>query len=403
MLARMRPEIRSRGLRRLPGIALVACVAAAVDVGGAAIAERWHPSVEAPASPESSYRMRSPIYHHDLRPNVCATEAWGARRVPICTNSLGFRDGAPREIAMRSGSRRVLLIGDSFTEGLGVVYADTFAGLLDARFARRGVEVLNAGAVSYSPTIYERKIRHLIEERGLVVDEVVVFLDVSDIEDEALYYALDARGDVIDAPDAPQDAAMRRNLGDLPSPAPARPWWSWSLATRGLHALKNAIYGAGDWRPAIGGAAAPVLDALAHSPRASWTFDEAAYQRFGRIGLARANDALTRLRDLLARHGARLTLVVYPWPAQILAHDRDSRQEKYWRAWCAERSVAFVDLFPLFLTDGDPWEVIRVSYLPFDAHFSELGHRRVAQAVAEVLEAHSREPAALARDTLAPP
>ncbi|MFN7950350.1 MAG: GDSL-type esterase/lipase family protein [bacterium] len=378
--------------RRARGLAILVVLAAAVDLGGAALAERRHPSTLEPGSPASTYRMRSPLYHHDLRPNVCATEAWNTRRVPICTNSLGFRDRAPREIPLRARGRRVLLLGDSVTEGLGVAYADTFAGLLDARLARHGVEVLNGAAVSYSPSIYERKTRYLVEERGLALDEVVVFLDISDIEDEALYYATDEHGNVVDAPEAPPNAAMRSNWG-ASAAVPLRPWWSWSLTTRGLHALKDAVYGSGDWRPAIVGGSKPALDALATSPRASWTFDDETYERFGRAGLERCRAALGRLRELLERRGARLTLVVYPWPAQILAHDRDSRQVRYWRGWAAEHGVAFVDLFPLLLTDGDPWEVIRVHYLPFDVHLSELGHRRVAQAVSEVLEAHARDAA----------
>ncbi len=372
---------------RARALAIGLALAAFVDLGGAAIAERLHSSTPPPFSPESSYRTSSSMYHHDLRPNVRAVEAWGTRRVEMCTNSLGFRDRAPREIPRRASGRRVLLLGDSVTEGLGVAYPDTFAGLLDASLARRGVEVLNGAVVSYSPSIYERKTRYLLEERGLAIDEVVVFLDISDIEDEALYYATDAHGNIVDAPGAPANGVLRRDWGH----ETGRPWWSWSLAARGLHAIKNALYGSGDWRPSIGRGSEPLLASLRSSPRGAWTFDDAVYERFGRTGLERCSTALDRLRALLLEHGARLTLVVYPWPAQILAHDRDSRQERFWRSWAAERGVAFVDLFPLFLTEGDPWDVIRVNYLPFDVHLSELGHRRIAQDVGVVLAAHARE------------
>jgi hypothetical protein len=45
-----------------------------------------------------SFRRSHPIYHHDLRPSVRATTKWGRRRYPLITNSMGFRDGATREI-----------------------------------------------------------------------------------------------------------------------------------------------------------------------------------------------------------------------------------------------------------------------------------------------------------------
>jgi hypothetical protein len=55
-----------------------------------------------------------------------------------------------------------------------------------------------------------RKIQHLIEDVGLDFDEVV-FLDVSDIEDEASHHALDAAGRVVDqSPEATGSASRSR-------------------------------------------------------------------------------------------------------------------------------------------------------------------------------------------------
>ena len=55
-------------------------------------------------------------------------------------------------------------------------------------------EVLNAGVGSYSPIIYWRKIKYLIEDVGLRFDEVVVYIDISDAQDEASYYELSDDG-----------------------------------------------------------------------------------------------------------------------------------------------------------------------------------------------------------------
>src|SRR6185295_4608588 len=66
---------------------------------------------------------------------------------------------------------------------------DTFAGMLYRAGQERAdkVDFLNAGVVSYSPTLYYRKVKHLIES-GLQFDEVVVLPDLSDVQDEALFY-----------------------------------------------------------------------------------------------------------------------------------------------------------------------------------------------------------------------
>ena len=90
---------------------------------------------------------------------------------------------------LKSDSRRILLIGNSFAEGIGMNFEDTFAGQLYRAGQERSekIEFLNAGVVSYSPSIYYKKIKHLIES-GLQFDEVVLFSDTSDVTDEATSY-----------------------------------------------------------------------------------------------------------------------------------------------------------------------------------------------------------------------
>ena len=81
--------------------------------------------------------------------------------------------------------------------GIGLSYEDTFVGLIDSRLSKNNIEVLNAGRVSYSPIIYWRKIKFLIEDLGLDIDELVVFLDISDVRDEATGYQLSENMNVI--------------------------------------------------------------------------------------------------------------------------------------------------------------------------------------------------------------
>lgn len=105
--------------------------------------------------------------------------------VPINTNSLAFRDSEVRYVLKVAQSRRILLIGDSFTEGVGTEFENTFAGLLQRAGQSRAekVEFLNAAVSSYSPTLYYRKIKFLLDS-GVTFDEVVVFSDISDVYDE---------------------------------------------------------------------------------------------------------------------------------------------------------------------------------------------------------------------------
>jgi hypothetical protein len=177
----------------------IACgIYLALDIGVAQAIK--HTSLWGPEATERRYRRSTPPYHHGLATNVDVTGSWGGVRYPVRTNSLGFRDSDVRTIPQRAKSPRVVLIGDSFTEGSGVPYRDTYAGLLDSAFSRRGLEVLNAAVMSYSPSIYYRKLKYLLEELRLRIEYLVVAIDLSDIGDEAKLYQLDTLGNVVDRP-----------------------------------------------------------------------------------------------------------------------------------------------------------------------------------------------------------
>ena len=78
--------------------------------------------------------------------------------------------------------KRIIIIGDSFTEGIGFEYKDTFVGLLDQKNSIKNTQILNAGVASQSPIIYFKKIKHLIEVKKVEFDELIVFLDISVVE-----------------------------------------------------------------------------------------------------------------------------------------------------------------------------------------------------------------------------
>ena len=100
---------------------------------------------------------------------------------------------------------------------------------------------------------------------------------------------------------------------------------------------------------------------------------------------------MTELARLLRSRDIALTVVVYPWPDQVLAKDLNSRQVLFWRNWARDNGAAFIDLFPGFIgptlaNDDDPKEIIRRFYVPYDFHFNEAGHALIAEAFLAALE-----------------
>ena len=94
---------------------------------------------------ESHYRVKNKIFHHTLAANITnAKGQWGPiRGYKVNTNSLGFKDSQPRKIFLKKTNHRILLMGDSFTEGVGLAYNDTFAGILDNKLRSKNINVFN--------------------------------------------------------------------------------------------------------------------------------------------------------------------------------------------------------------------------------------------------------------------
>jgi hypothetical protein len=314
-------------------------------------------------SAHHSIGCESPIYHHDLIPNKSVDGViWGDRAYSVRTNSLGFRDSVVRDVPLKSGRKRIVFIGDSYTFGIGVDYDQTFVGHLADELSKKGTEVLNAGVVSYSPSIYYRKIRYLIEKRGLRFDELVVFLDISDVQDEAEVYYIDDNRNVRTNP----EAQSRHN-----AVAGRSNWWYPVFAWL----RDNSVILHVTWTHARN-----YFDPLPIDYRRSkWTVDDKLFEEFGRRGLESMRSSMDRLLDTLRRHGIAMTIVVYPWPDQIWYRDRESIVVSYWKQWAEEHRVRFVNLFPVFLHYEDSGQCINKYFIPGDTHWNEAGHRIVAK------------------------
>jgi len=136
---------------------------------------------------EMNLRAPDPVLHHALVPNVSTEIMWGYKICKYKTNDLGFRDLENRRVPKTySGDKRVLILGDSFAECLGVNYEHSFVTALESKLKNAGKEVsfLNSGVVSYSPGLQKRVLKNMMN-MGYEFDSVLLLLDISDVEDES--------------------------------------------------------------------------------------------------------------------------------------------------------------------------------------------------------------------------
>lgn len=198
MSSRAAPKRRAG--RRLASAALVLPIAAAIVLALELV-------VRAAGLVGTPYQRLDQTFGWRHIPGAHGRYVSAEARAPFHIDRLGLV-GPERTVAKPAGVRRLLAIGDSFTESLQVPYAESWPALLERRLGPSW-QVLNAGVGGYGTDNELLSLR----ENGLALQPDVVLLvvftgnDVSDNDHElsvrtALtaakpYFTLDARGRLV--------------------------------------------------------------------------------------------------------------------------------------------------------------------------------------------------------------
>jgi len=286
------------------------------------------------------YNIPNFLYHHDLSRNFEGKELWGNVRYKIITNSLGFKDNRKRLIELVTAKYRILFIGDSFTEGVGYSYDDTYVGIIDKELGRENFEILNAGVVTYSPKLYYEKIKYLVEKKGLKFDELYVYLDISDMTDDAKYENLVPYKNKLISFLIGSHCFLKRHLITY------RVYNSILYRSRILYRLFEDKQGA----------AIPDGD------------NKYVYSERN----------MNKLYDLCKANRIEMNIAVYPYPAQVREGITENEYVRFWKNFCADRNINFINYYPDFINEGKPDIVIDKYFLANDPHWNNQGQKKIA-------------------------
>jgi hypothetical protein len=321
-------------------------------------------------------RVPDPIRHHALKPDCTSTVGWGRDTYQIFTNSLGFRDQKIRAVPLADPRPRILLLGDSFTEG-ELAWPDSYAGRIAAHFPQ--YDLLNGGVAAYSASNYLNVVRMLLAA-GYDIDDVIIFIDMADVHFEAAFYRdVDSSGAV---------TGPRREYR-------ITPWYTKLRLYIASHLLVTDDVLAFIERQLVGLGYYNAVNAT-DEEWAAWTYrkvDEtdpfpAGYAPLGvEGGLAKEMVKMNLLWQELGKRGIPISVVVYPYPGQIIHDSADSRQVRIWRQWCEGKCRRFISLFPAFLAVKDQCPRLQPGcwypklFIFGDRHFSSAGNDLVAETV----------------------
>ena len=323
-------------------------------------------------------RVRHDFFHHTLAPNIDYKKTgWGPKIYRLCTDEWGLKYKCNTK---SKNTYKLAIIGDSFVEGIGIPYEETFAGIINLKTIP---EIANLGVSSYSPKIYYSKLKYFIE-KGFKFNHVIIFVDVSDLIDDMNSYVLLRDGKV-------RDKKWNKKIE-----------WYINAKFPVLDQLifkftKNNRYRATDTiltplKIFISNENLKIEDIKKiydkkMNLRAMWTYTNENKIKGYDYGIDQGIEEQIRTMDMiydyLTDRKIKLSVAVYPWPQTILYDVPYNKHVKIWEEFCKRRCVNFINHYPLFMnindSDEKKIEIIKKYYQVGDIHFNAEGNKLIAE------------------------
>lgn len=281
-------------------------------------------------------------------------------------NSFGFRDGN-RTLEKPANTFRILMLGDSFTEGWGVAQDKTFSALLENKLnslSRGRFEVINMGVAGYSPLLEYLQLKNIGLE--FKPDLVILNFDYTDFADDIAYEEL-ATFDENHNP-----VSVRPGLSDkLKSFA----YWAQEFNEDNIIVVGNGI----------------VRDLLVFSEKHSVLFRKLVVAKFlegdinsklkepGSDSFVLPERNFQLISNMLRPKNTPFFVVLYPHKDHLLSKDNTAFFFKF-QQFGDQNGIKMLNLFPLFRTKN-PNDL----YFRFDFHGTEKFDELMAKGIYDYL------------------
>ncbi len=324
-----------------------------------------------------SHKIKSYYYHHDLRPNAHWVENWGYQNAKIFTNNLGFKDKKIRKVNFKKNN--VLFIGDSFTEGVGVEYQNTFVGVIEKKVNLISDEhqVLNAGVVSYSPIVILSKLNYLINIKNYPISKVFLVLCNGDIHDDLYRYKDIDENYVVSHDDFFNIKILVKINNFLKSHTITYQFIKrvtpLSSLYKNLKTKKTPNYENYDLPK--------VLSILNNKPDQQHIIDKKEFNKWGKLGLERSKKYIEKIKYILQEKDIDLTLIFLEEPIFMLNSIDPSFYKNYWSKFADKNNIEFIFIEDFHKDEIDKFKIYRKYFFIGDNHFNNEGNYVVANEI----------------------
>ena len=292
---------------------------------------------------------------------------WGDKRYKFCTDNNGFRiDCEKKEKNLKNFD--IGFIGDSFTEGTGVNYENSFVGLIENKLPNK--KIANLAVSSYSPSIYLTKIKKLLNN-GYTFKEIIIFIDLSDLTDDTLCYKVIDNQKVLRRKTFPE---CFNNFNKNESKFTI----FFEKNFKFTNILLNVINKKNHFNK-------QKIQNQLNNSRAEWTYN---YNKknfnnfeFREVSSLSINH-MKNLHLLLKANSTDLSVAVYPWPGTLRFDKLDNLQVKIWKDFCKNRCLKFYNFMPNFFSEinsKDFYASYKEIFIEGDIHFNKKGNKIISE------------------------
>ncbi len=318
-------------------------------------------------------------YHHTIKKNLNVKTFYNKYEYKVCSNEYAMRISCEKTNKINKNNNKqydVMFIGDSFTFGVGLDYNKTFVGIVANQL--KNLKIGNMAISSYSPTLFYLKTKKFLED-GFKIKQLIVFIDISDIEDESKRFKIHqallnnkiknlneiTKKRIIEK-EVNQKQKSKKNIKSILKN-------SFPLSYRLLFEIRYFYLPQPKYRYHY------------KYNRSVWSYDQKFANYDVQLGIKSSINSMSKLYELLKQNNIKLSIAVYPWVNNLLHDKKNSSAVKIWKNFCKNKCYRFYNYFDEYfenqnkLSKKDALKLIKKYYLTGDTHFNFEGNKFIAK------------------------
>ncbi|WP_440697528.1 hypothetical protein [Candidatus Pelagibacter sp. HIMB1709] len=323
-----------------------------------------------------NYSLKSKKFHHEIAPNIDVYEFWGEKKYKVVTNQYGMRINTNN--TYDDNKKNIGFMGDSFVYGSGIKFEDHFINHIKNQ--NSNFNYLNLGYVSYSPSIYYKKIIHFVKNENLKFDKIFLFIDTSDIQDEGLFYREDKYGNIVRKWNTDEEVKFKNFKYFFKNYLKQNSFVFKFYEIFGLNSVNERSQLCLDKKNSIKN-----FKKFLDYERFGYAFnDEINLSDWAINGQIKTLNYLTKIKNFLDMNKIELLIVYYPSAIDVLEGNYNKIQSRHYNllnSWSKENNVTFIDTNEDFFISSDPIKNYKENHIICDIHWNSGGHKIIAKHI----------------------